>query len=130
MTTADTTQHTTEVLDTDTLHASAAHPAAPAYAAPTPTSLQAASQPDNSAFAITSFVLGLASVVSSWVFIPPIVGLVFGILALRRGTKERTLAIWGVALNAVMLGLTLLVVLGFVAIAGFGILGGLASGSW
>lgn len=130
MTTADTTQHTTAVLDTDTLHAAAAHPAAPVYAAPAPASAPGPSQSANSAFAITSFVLGLASVVSSWVFIPPIVGLVFGILALRRGTKERTLAIWGVALNAVMLGLTLLVVLGVVAIAGFGILGGLASGSW
>lgn len=60
------------------------------------------------AFAITSFVLGIASIVSSWTFFAPIIGLVFGILALRRRTTERTLALWGVWLNAIMLAGTVI----------------------
>lgn len=151
MTAADTTQNTTAVLDTDMVGPDVVQPAQdaaaptaapsvehPAYAAtaqqPAPTQY-ATPQPrpegsTSNSFAITSFVLGIASIVSSWTFIAPIIGLIFGILALRRGTKERTLALWGVWLNGVMLALTALIVLGFVALAGFGILSGLASGSW
>lgn len=72
----------------------------------------------DSAFAITSFVLGIASIVSSWTFVAPIIGLVFGILALRRRTAERTLALWGVWLNGVMLAITALVALGAIAVMG------------
>lgn len=86
-----------------------------------PASTAPASGPDSS-FAITSFVLGIVSVVSSWTFVAPIIGLVFGILALRRKTEERTLALWGVWLNGAMLALTVLVALGVMAFVGFGIL--------
>ncbi|RGE16873.1 DUF4190 domain-containing protein [Leucobacter sp. wl10] len=59
-------------------------------------------------FAITSFVLGVASVVSGWTFIAPITGLILGVIALRRGTSERSLALWGVWLNGIMLALAAL----------------------
>ncbi len=74
------------------------------------------------AFTITSFVLGIASVVSGWTFFAPITGLVFGILALRRNTRDRTLALWGVWLNAAMLALWALAGIIAVAVFGFGAL--------
>lgn len=61
-------------------------------------------------FAITSFVLGILSVVSGWTFIAPIIGLVLGVLALRRNTSERTLALWGVWTSGVMLALSVIAV--------------------
>lgn len=71
---------------------------APAPTAQTPADIQRAG-----AFAVTSFVLGIASIVAGWTFVAPVIGLVFGLLALRRGARERTLALWGVWLNAAML---------------------------
>ncbi|MBL3700858.1 DUF4190 domain-containing protein [Leucobacter luti] len=72
-------------------------------------------------FGIVSFVLGILSVVSGWTFFVPAAGLVFGILALRRGAPDRTLTLWGVWLNGVMLALTALgLLIGAVAL-GFGL---------
>lgn len=90
---------------------------------PTQAPSPAAANPENTrVFAIVSFVLGIASIVSGWTFIAPIAGLVLGILALRRGTSDRTLALWGVWLNGVMLALTSLAVLFGFALIGFGLL--------
>ncbi|WP_449282642.1 DUF4190 domain-containing protein [Leucobacter sp.] len=75
---------------------------------------------DARGFAITSFVLGIASVVSGWTFIAPITGLILGIIALRRRTTERTLALWGVWLNGVMLALTVLAALVVLSLLVFG----------
>lgn len=72
-------------------------------------------------FAITSLVLGIASVVSGWTFFVPVAGLVFGILALRRGTTDRALTLWGVWLNAIMLALFALAVLFFGIVISLGI---------
>lgn len=74
------------------------------------------------AFTITSFVLALASIVSGWTFFVPAIGLVFGILALRRGTTQRTLALWGVWLNAAMLSFTVLAGLFVTSMLAFGFL--------
>ncbi|MGW9020443.1 DUF4190 domain-containing protein [Leucobacter chromiiresistens] len=74
------------------------------------------------AFSITSFVLGIASVVSGWTFFAPITGLVFGVLALRRNTRDRALALWGVWLNAIMLAVWVLAGSLAVAALGFGAL--------
>lgn len=52
---------------------------------------------------ITSFVLGLASIVFGWTFVAPVAGLVVGILALGREPLGKTFAVWGIVLNAVML---------------------------
>lgn len=88
----------------------------------TPTNPDAPTSPDTTrGFAITSFVLGIASVVSGWTFFIPVAGLVFGIIALRRQTTERTLALWGVWLNAAMLALTALAVLFFVIVISLGL---------
>lgn len=72
-------------------------------------------------FAITSLVLGIASVVSGWTFFVPVAGLIFGILALRRGTTDRAIALWGVWLNAIMLALCALAVLFFVIVISLGL---------
>ena len=92
-------------------------PAQPQAPAPAP-----AKTPQGSAFAITSFVLGLASIVSGWTFFAPIVGSDLGILARRRGTSERTLALWGVWLNGVILALSLIGVVVFGAMVGAGMI--------
>lgn len=52
---------------------------------------------------VSSFVLGLASIVFSWTLIAPIAGLVLGILALSREPQGKTFAVWGIVLNAIML---------------------------
>ncbi|WP_235508278.1 DUF4190 domain-containing protein [Agromyces sp. Soil535] len=63
-------------------------------------------------FSISSLVLGLVSIVASYTFFVPIVGLVLGVLALKREPASRTMAIWGIVLNAVMLAGAVLVSLG------------------
>jgi hypothetical protein len=63
--------------------------------------------------AVTSLILGLVSILAGWTFVAPVVGLVVGILALRREPRARTMALWGIALNAIMLaGVFLLLILG------------------
>ncbi|TFD26935.1 hypothetical protein E3T49_14925 [Cryobacterium cryoconiti] len=61
--------------------------------------------------AVSSLVLGLVSILAGWTFLVPIAGLVAGILALGREPQARTLAIWGIVLNAVLLAGSLLLVL-------------------
>jgi len=68
---------------------------------------------------VTSFVLGLASIVFGWTFVAPIAGLVIGIIALRREPLGKTFAVWGIVLSALMLfGVLLGLVL---ALAGIGL---------
>jgi len=64
------------------------------------------------AFGIASLVLGLVSIVAGFTFFVPIVGVVLGVLALKREPASRTMAIWGIVLNAVMLAGALLVAFG------------------
>ncbi len=114
--------------DADLPPAAAAHPIpqAPYQGAPRP-----APNPDQTrTFTITSFVLGIVSVVAGWTFIAPIVGLVFGIIALRRRTADRTLAIWGVVLNSIMLGATALAALFGIAAVTFGALASVPYWGW
>ena len=59
-------------------------------------------------FSISSLVLGLVSIVASYTFFVPVVGLVLGIMAVKREPASRTMAIWGIVLNAVMLAGALL----------------------
>jgi hypothetical protein len=70
-------------------------------------------------FAISSLVLGLVSIVAGFTFVVPVAGLVLGILALKREPSARTMAIWGIALNALMLAGVLIAGL---AAAAFGLL--------
>ncbi|MBK0417924.1 hypothetical protein JD276_02590 [Leucobacter sp. CSA1] len=70
---------------------------------------------------MASFVLGLVSVVSGWTFFAPLAGLILGIVALRRGTSERTLTIWGIALNGAMLALAALALIVVLSLLSFGI---------
>jgi len=69
---------------------------------------------------ISSFALGLASLVFGWTFIAPVAGLVLGIMALRREPLGRTFAIWGIVLNAVMLAGILLVAMATLVGIGIG----------
>ena len=70
------------------------------FAEPNPYAAPAA---ETRGFSISSLVLGIVSIVASSTFFVPAIGLVLGILALSRETASRTMAIWGIVLNAVML---------------------------
>ncbi|WP_232299667.1 hypothetical protein [Leucobacter komagatae] len=81
-------------------------------------------------FSIASFVLGIASIISGWTLIAPVVGLVLGSIALKRNTPERTLALWGVWLNAAILALAALGIILMILLASFGVFTGVASGAF
>ncbi|WP_053385939.1 DUF4190 domain-containing protein [Leucobacter japonicus] len=118
----ETTAHTTVAPDTAPVPASNA---ASTGSVPFPNGPVAADH--SRAFTITSFVLGIASVASGWTFFAPITGLIFGILALRRGTQDRALALWGVWLNAAMLAIWAVIALAGTAVFGFAALAHLAA---
>ena len=70
--------------------------------------------PPYSGFAITSFVLGLASFVLYIVLVPPILAIVFGILSLRDHSKRpylrgKWMAVTGLVLGSIMLVVGILV---------------------
>ena len=63
----------------------------------------AAASGATNALSMSSLVLGLVSVFAGWTFLAPIAGLITGILALQREPASRTMAIWGIVLNGVIL---------------------------
>ncbi|WP_350347065.1 DUF4190 domain-containing protein [Agromyces sp. G08B096] len=73
----------------------------PAYGSGTP--VGAVVPEETKGFSIASLVLGIVSIVAGFTFFVPIAGLVLGILALKREPASRTMAIWGVVLNGVLL---------------------------
>lgn len=79
------------------------------YAEPHPAAAPIA---ESRGFGIASLVLGLVSIVAGYSFVVPIVGLVLGIMALKREPASRTMAIWGIVLNGVILAGATLVALG------------------
>lgn len=78
-------------------------PPAPQEAAASPYAASAPTDLEQRGFAVSSLVLGLVSIVAGFTFVVPVAGLVLGILALKREPSARTMAIWGIVLNAVML---------------------------
>ncbi|WP_248305650.1 DUF4190 domain-containing protein [Agromyces sp. H66] len=90
-------------------------PQAP-FGEPNPYAAAPALAEETRGFSISSLVLGLVSIVASLTFFVPAAGLVLGIMALKREPGSRTMAIWGIVLNAVMLGGTVLVTLGALAV--------------
>ena len=91
--------------------ATPAQPQAP-YAEPNPYATAPGPAVESRGFSIASLVLGLVSIVASYTFVVPAVGLVLGVMALSREPASRTMAIWGIVLNAVMLAGAALVTLG------------------
>ncbi|MDQ2661585.1 MAG: DUF4190 domain-containing protein [Actinomycetota bacterium] len=87
------------------------------FAEPNPTepNLYGAPAVESRGFSIASLVLGLVSIVASYTFLVPIGGLVLGVMALKREPASRTMAIWGIVLNAVMLAGAALVTFGALA---------------
>ncbi|MBF4463536.1 hypothetical protein ITJ46_13820 [Rathayibacter sp. VKM Ac-2878] len=64
-----------------------------------------------------SLLLGIISIFFGFLILAPTAGLVFGILGVRREPTGRTMAVWGIVLNSVMLGVAaLLAALAFVGI--------------
>ncbi len=93
-------------------------------AATTPSSSrQAAGQTvESKGFSVASLVLGIASLVFGYTVVVPIVGLVLGILGLKREPSSKAMAWWGIVLNGLtLLGGALAVVFGLSALAVFGL---------
>jgi hypothetical protein len=86
-------------------------PQAP-FAEPNPYAATPAPAAETRGFSISSLVLGLVSIIASYTFFVPAAGLVLGIMALKREPASRTMAIWGIVLNAVMLAGAVLVAFG------------------
>lgn len=69
------------------------------------------------AFSVSSLVLGIASLAFGYTFIVPIVGLVLGILALKREPSNSVMSWWGIVLSGLsLLGGVLIAILGIVFI--------------
>ena len=79
---------------------------------PNPYATNTAPAAESRGFSIASLVLGLVSIVASSTFFVPVAGLVLGVMALQREPQSRTMAIWGIVLNGVMLAGTVLVTIG------------------
>ncbi|NRD09881.1 DUF4190 domain-containing protein [Rathayibacter agropyri] len=90
-------------------------PPRPDYGAP-PVPPAALAPAPSTPFSLTSLILGVTSIFFGLTVVAPAAGLVFGILGLRREPTGRTLAIWGIVLNGVMLGIVLLFAVAFVAL--------------
>jgi hypothetical protein len=63
---------------------------------------------------ITSMVIGLSSILLGLTLVVPIVGLVLGVLGLRREPAGRGFALAGIWINGVILALSVLAVVAFV----------------
>ncbi|MCO1338310.1 hypothetical protein BJH93_05285 [Kocuria polaris] len=73
---------------------------------------------------ITSLVLGLCSVALGFTFVVPLVGVIMGIIGLMKEPASKSVATWGIILNAVMMLGWLLLILFLVpllAVAVFGL---------
>ncbi|MGX5695150.1 DUF4190 domain-containing protein [Agromyces soli] len=101
-TTIDPTAATETQPVADPVAAYAAAPAAGPHAGPS-AGPSAASPAETNGFSIASLVLGLVSIFAGFTFLLPIGGLVLGIVGLQREPASRTMAIWGIVLNSVML---------------------------
>ncbi|MRG61408.1 hypothetical protein GE115_16245 [Agromyces sp. CFH 90414] len=66
---------------------------------------------ETNGFSIASLVLGLVSILAGFTVFVPVGGLVLGIMALRREPASRTMAIWGIVLNSLMLAGAVIAVL-------------------
>ncbi|MUN56038.1 DUF4190 domain-containing protein [Kocuria koreensis] len=82
------------------------------------TLVQAPSQPKG--MSIASMVIGLVNILMGWTIILPIIGLIFGIVGLRKEPAGRGMAITGIVLSGVIVAFW-----ASLTIAGFGILGSL-----
>lgn len=94
-------------------------PAAPAYAAPAYGA--AAQQPKG--LAITAMILGIAGIVLAWIpgvnwlALPAaIVGLILGIIALKKG-QPRGMALTGIILGAIAIVLAIIAIIVFASLA-------------
>jgi len=108
-------------------HAAPPYGLAPAPVPPAPASIAYGQQvfavAPPKGLSITSMVLGLVSVLFFWTFLCPVIGLVFGIIGIRREPAGRGFAIAGIVLNGVLLIIPVVVVLFLVLTAGATVLG-------
>jgi len=71
---------------------------------------------------IASLVIGLVSIVLGYTFVLPIVGLILGVLGLKREPAGRGMAIAGIVINAIILVFVVLSLILFFVLIGLGLL--------
>ncbi|BDZ66002.1 hypothetical protein [Agromyces mangrovi Wang et al. 2018] len=93
---------------------------APTSTAPSVSYGPSAERAEPRGLGIASLVLGIVSILTGGgAVVGPIAGLALGIVSLSREPGNRTMAVWGIVLNAVVLGFAALAALGTVALALF-----------
>jgi len=111
-------------------HAAPPYGLAPAPVPPAPASVAYGQQvfavAPPKGLSITSMVLGLVSLVFFWTFLCPVIGLVFGIVGIRKEPAGRGFAIAGIVLNGVLFVVPVLFVL-FIALTAGATLFGVAA---
>ena len=66
---------------------------------------------------IASMVIGIVSLLFAWfTVVIPLVGLILGVVGLRREPAGRGFALTGIWLNAILLGITVIAIVAFLAI--------------
>ncbi len=75
-------------------------------------------------FSVASMVLGLCSIFLGWTFIAPCIGLILGIVGLRREPAGKGMAVTGVILNGIMLLGWVVLVLMVVSVGMMGVMSG------
>ncbi|WP_420367183.1 DUF4190 domain-containing protein [Curtobacterium sp. L1-20] len=83
---------------------------APAYGPPTQHVVVGYQQGPPKGLSVTSMILGLVSIVAGFTFLVPLVGLILGIVGLRKEPAGRGMAITGLVLNGLfVIGWALLI---------------------
>jgi hypothetical protein len=92
---------------------------APSYDPPTQHVVVGYQQGPPKGLSVTSMILGLVSIVAGFTFLVPLVGLILGIVGLRKEPAGRAMAITGLVLNGLfVIGWALFIV--FVFVIGIG----------
>jgi len=73
-------------------------------------SVRVPSAPETRVLSLTSLLLGIMSILGGYMVGAPALGLVLGVLAAKR-EAHRTMAIWGIVLNSIMLAGTVIVLI-------------------
>ena len=71
---------------------------------------------------IASLVISLVSILFGYTFVLPIVGLILGVMGLKREPAGRGMAIAGIAINAIILAFVVLSLILFAILIGLGLL--------
>ncbi|GIT80705.1 hypothetical protein LLS1_23740 [Leifsonia sp. LS1] len=103
-----------------------AQPVHPAYVAAYGVAVYPVAPPEPKGLSIASMVLGLVSLVAGFTFVVPLIGLILGIVGVRREPAGRGMAVTGIVISSLIL-LVWVVIIGMILFAGLLAAGGAAT---